>query len=111
MGLEESGKSALIKCLKPEKDKENDHVESTLAYKIETIKGKSRIDFTCMDMSGKLEHRSIWEKFYAKSEAIIFVVDAENESRFDEARIELEKLLEHKDVKNRSIPILFFATK
>ena len=38
-------------------------------------------------------------------------MDAENELRFDLARMELEKLLEHEDVKNRRIPILFFANK
>ena len=64
VGLDESGKSTLINCLKQEKDRETE-ISATVAYKIETFKGKSKINFTCMDMSGQLKYRSLWEKYYA----------------------------------------------
>ena len=51
VGLDESGKSTLINCLKSEKDKETE-ILGTVGYKVETFKGKSKINFTCMDMSG-----------------------------------------------------------
>jgi len=42
----------------------------------------TKIDFTCFDMSGQGKYRSLWEKYYAEAEAIIFVIDASDELRF-----------------------------
>ena len=44
-------------------------------------------------------------------QAIIFVVDGSDELRFGVAKNELEMLLDHDDIKSRSLPILFFANK
>ena len=39
------------------------------------------------------------------------MIDAADELRFAVAQNELEMLLEHEDVKDRQIPMLFFANK
>ena len=66
VGLDNSGKSTMINFLKPKKYAETE-IAATVGYKIETF-SKSKINFTCMDMSGQGKYRSLWEKYYAKSE-------------------------------------------
>lgn len=39
------------------------------------------------DLGGGASLRSIWEKYYAETHAIIFVVDAADGDRFDEAKV------------------------
>jgi ADP-ribosylation factor related protein 1 len=39
------------------------------------------------DLGGAASLRSIWEKYYAETHAIIYVVDAADEERFDEAKV------------------------
>ena len=44
-------------------------------------------------MSGQGRYRTLWEKYYAQSEAIIFVIDSADDLRFAVAQNELEMLL------------------
>lgn len=46
-------------------------------------------------MSGQSKYRTLWEHYYAQSEAIIFVVDAADDLRFAVAQNELQELLAH----------------
>ena len=46
-------------------------------------------------MSGQGRYRTLWEHYYAQSEAIIFVIDAADDLRFAVAQNELEMLLQH----------------
>ena len=50
VGLDNSGKSTLINFLKPKKYAEVD-IAATVGFKVENFT-KSKIDFTCFDMSG-----------------------------------------------------------
>ena len=62
-------------------------------------------------MSGQGKYRSLWEHYYSQCEAIIFVIDAADELRFAVAQNELEQLLNHADIRDKSLPMLFFANK
>ena len=66
VGLDRSGKSTMINYLKPQKYAEVE-IAATVGYSIETF-SKSKINFTAMDMSGQGKYRSLWEKYYEKSE-------------------------------------------
>ena len=82
---------------------------------------------TCYDMSGQSQYRSLWERYYAKAEAIIFVIDSSDRYvksastqlqlnwwrriRTCIAKSELDELLKHPDLIYKPIPLLFFANK
>ncbi|CAL4077698.1 unnamed protein product, partial [Meganyctiphanes norvegica] len=69
------------------------------------------VGFTAFDMSGQGRYRSLWEHYYPECEGIIFVVDSSDKLRLVVAKDELDMLLQHENIRNRRIPMLFFANK
>jgi len=63
------------------------------------------------DMSGQQKYRDLWEKVYNEVDGIVFVIDSSDKIRFAVAKNELDLLLDHKDVKEKPIPVLFLANK
>merc|ERR1712060_104778 len=107
VGLDNSGKSTMINYLKPQKYQQQE-LAATVGFQVETFH-KNKINFTAFDMSGQGKYRSLWEHYYSQCEAIIFVIDAADELRFAVAQNELEQLLNHADIRDKSLPMLFFA--
>ncbi len=68
---------------------------------------KSKLIF--WDLGGQLGLRTIWEKYYEEAHAVLYVVDAATQSRFDDAKSALEKVLRHPDL--QGAPMLIFANK
>jgi len=62
-------------------------------------------------MAGERRTRVMWENYYKETDAIVFVFDCHDFGRVVETRDELNAALEHKDLKNRKIPVLIFANK
>lgn len=62
-------------------------------------------------MSGQSRYRSLWEQYYARVDAIIFVIDSSDRIRMCVAKNELEELLRHPDLIGRPVPLVFFANK
>ena len=93
VGLDNSGKSTLINCLKP-KHKQEQELSATVGFKVENF-NKLGFDFTVFDMSGQGKYRSLWEKHYGSIDAVIFVIDSADELRFGVAKNELEMILEN----------------
>uniref|UniRef100_A0A3Q2D527 ADP-ribosylation factor-like protein 6 n=1 Tax=Cyprinodon variegatus TaxID=28743 RepID=A0A3Q2D527_CYPVA len=124
LGLDNSGKTTIINQLKPSNvsfgplSEEWKHVSQTQAqdivptigFNIEKFKSSS-LSFTVFDMSGQNRYRSLWEHYYKESNAIIFVIDSSDKLRMVVAKEELETLLNHEDIRNKKIPVLFFANK
>lgn len=67
--------------------------------------------FTAFDMSGHGKYRDLWEHYYKDCHGIIFVIDSSDRLRLVVVKDELDLLLQHPDVCNRRIPILFYANK
>jgi len=109
VGLDNSGKSTILNHFKPEGQKILDIVP-TVGFNVEKFKSQN-IGFTAFDMSGQGKYRNLWEHYYRDAHGIIFVIDSSDELRLVVARDELQLLLGHQDVKNRQIPILFYANK
>merc|ERR1712070_788304 len=61
------------------------------------------------DLGGQVRMRSIWEKYFAEAHGIIYVIDAADEERMEEARLALEAVHQHEEL--RDIPILLLANK
>ncbi|XP_020372579.2 ADP-ribosylation factor-like protein 6 [Rhincodon typus] len=109
LGLDNSGKSTIINCLKPTSAQAKDLFPTT-GFSVEKF-STSRLSFTVFDMSGQGRYRNLWEKYYEGADAIIFVIDCADKLRIVVAKQELDALLIHPDILQRQIPILFFANK
>ena len=63
--------------------------------------------FHIWDVSGTENHRYLWKAYIRKSHGIIFVIDSSDTDRFEEAKVELENVL-NCDV-TKKLPILILA--
>ncbi|KAF0978316.1 hypothetical protein FDP41_002831 [Naegleria fowleri] len=106
-GLDNSGKSTIINYLKPKKERES-NVVPTIGYSQESF-DFDKLNFTVFDMSGQGKYRNLWESFYGEVDGVIFVIDSADRVRIAVAEDEMKILL--KEIKDRPIPILFFANK
>lgn len=61
------------------------------------------------DLGGRASLRSIWERYYADSRAVMFCVDAADVGHWEESRVLLKELLT--DARLGGVPILVFASK
>ncbi|XP_065182995.1 ADP-ribosylation factor-like protein 6 [Sycon ciliatum] len=109
VGLDNSGKSTIVNQLKPDKA-QLDNIVPTIGFKVEQFTA-SGVTFTVFDMAGQSRYRVVWERYYKTVKGIIFVVDSSERLRMATAKDELERLLTHKDVVDRHIPLLIFANK
>ncbi|XP_060062962.1 ADP-ribosylation factor-like protein 6 [Ylistrum balloti] len=109
IGLDNSGKTTIIDKLKPEEKRSGD-VAPTVGFSVERFKNKS-LQFTAFDMSGQGRYRNIWEHYFKDCDGIIYVIDSSDKLRMTVAKDELDQALQNEDIKNRRIPILFFANK
>ena len=82
----------------------------TVGFAVETFT-KDNLGFTVFDMSGQGRYRNLWEHYYPECAGIIFCVDSTDKIRMCVAKDELESMLAEKNIKERSVPILFFANK
>eukprot|EP00164_Ancoracysta_twista_P001477 GFYU01001927.1.p2 GENE.GFYU01001927.1~~GFYU01001927.1.p2 ORF type:complete len:185 (-),score=46.30 GFYU01001927.1:86-640(-) len=107
VGLDNSGKTTILKHLTPKKA-EVTNVRPTVGFNVEEFT-KGNLSFICYDMSGQGRYRNLWEAYYKDCQGIIFVIDASEQIRMCVAKDELEALLRHEDVGD--VPIVFFANK
>ncbi|KAI9341672.1 ADP-ribosylation factor family-domain-containing protein [Obelidium mucronatum] len=110
VGLDNAGKSTIINGLKANAINPAE-VVPTVGFAVETFSTQHRLTFTVFDMSGQGKYRDLWEYYFPDVEAIVFVIDATDKLRACVARDELEMMLHNKVLKDRKIPILFFANK
>ncbi|KAH9417268.1 ADP-ribosylation factor protein 1 [Dermatophagoides pteronyssinus] len=61
------------------------------------------------DLGGQSELQCLWDKYYAESHAIIYVVDSSDQQRLDESKRAFEKMIENESLKGT--PLLFVANK
>ncbi|XP_061648907.1 ADP-ribosylation factor-like protein 6 isoform X3 [Phyllopteryx taeniolatus] len=109
LGLDNSGKTTIINRLKPA-NTPGQEIVPTIGFNIEKFKSSS-LSFTVFDMSGQSRYRNLWEHYYKESHAIVFVIDSNDKLRMVVAKEELDTLLNHGDICNKKLPVLFFANK
>lgn len=112
IGLDRSGKTLTLERLKalytdtPSIDA--DKLLPTVGLNIARFNyRKSPLVF--WDLGGQAGLRSIWDKYFAEAHAIIFVIDASEQHRFDEVKSVLNKVMQHKDL--QGAPLLVLANK
>ncbi|PAV73410.1 hypothetical protein WR25_19170 [Diploscapter pachys] len=80
----------------------------TVGFNVETVTWK-KIKFNVWDVGGQDKIRPLWRHYYTGTQALIFVMDAADRDRVDEARVELHRIINDREMKDAII--LVFANK
>ncbi|KAJ1470521.1 ADP-ribosylation factor family-domain-containing protein, partial [Baffinella frigidus] len=89
IGLDNAGKTTLLYGLRNELPKAD--VTPTIGFRpSKLVSGKYTIQW--FDVGGAKNFRRVWQKYYPEVHGVIFVVDAANAERFEEARESLEQV-------------------
>eukprot|EP00048_Salpingoeca_helianthica_P020096 m.4796 g.4796 ORF g.4796 m.4796 type:complete len:277 (+) comp4392_c0_seq2:148-978(+) len=105
LGLDAAGKTSMLYRLKLG---EIVTTIPTIGFNVETVQYKNT-NFTVWDVGGRDKIRPLWRHYYQDTDAIIFMLDANDRERLDSAREDLEELLREDLL--RDCPLLVFANK
>jgi len=106
LGLDAAGKTTLTSYLKRN---EFSSPQPTVGQNIEVIRHRNW-NLTAIDVAGQRHFRFLWDTHYTGVSGVIFVVDASDAFRFEEARaVMIEHLFENEHLKQA--PILILANK
>lgn len=105
VGLENSGKSTLLSVIS---DGAPVETAPTIGLNVRMVK-KGGVQMKCWDLGGQSQYRAEWGRYTRGCNCIIFVVDANATQLFGDARAELHRLLEDREL--AKTPILVVANK
>jgi len=80
----------------------------TVGFNVETVTYK-KTRFNVWDVGGQDKIRPLWRHYYTGTQGLIFVVDCADADRIDEAKQELHKIANDREMKDAVI--LVFANK
>ncbi|XP_072512788.1 ADP-ribosylation factor-like protein 11 [Salminus brasiliensis] len=106
MGLDSSGKSTLLYRLHRGVVMET---LPTIGFNVVTLELDKKTTLTVWDIGGQGSMRANWRYYLEECEALVFVVDAADRARMDEASKALKKIL--KDQNMTDVPLLVLANK
>ncbi|KAL8558563.1 ADP-ribosylation factor protein 1 [Nucella lapillus] len=113
LGLDNAGKTTYLEQTKTKFNKGYKgmnlaKVTTTVGLNIGKIDlGKTRLNF--WDLGGQEELQSLWDKYYAESHAIIYVVDSSDRERIEESKAAFDKMVINSSL--HGIPLLLLANK
>ncbi|CAI9722870.1 ADP-ribosylation factor 6 [Octopus vulgaris] len=80
----------------------------TVGFNVETVTYKN-VKFSVWDVGGQDKIRPLWRHYYTGTQGLIFVVDCADRDRIDEAKQELHRIINDREM--RDAIILIFANK
>jgi ADP-ribosylation factor protein 6 len=80
----------------------------TVGFNVESVTYKN-VKFNVWDVGGQDKIRPLWRHYYSGTQGLIFVVDSSDKARVDEARSELHKIINDREMKDALL--LVFANK
>ena len=105
LGLDNAGKTTMLYMLQSDKFTQCD---STIhPHQAEVTIGN--IKFNSYDLGGHQQARKTWREYAGTVDGIIFMVDAADHNKLNEARNELESLLTMPELKD--LPVVVFGNK
>jgi len=105
VGLDAAGKTTILYKLKLG---EVVTTIPTIGFNVETVEYKN-ISFTVWDVGGQDKIRPLWRHYYQNTQGLIFVVDSNDRERVEQAREELNRMLQEDELKDAVV--LVFANK
>lgn len=105
LGLDAAGKTTILYKLKLDQPVT---AIPTVGFNVETVTFKN-VKFTIWDVGGQDKIRPLWRHYYTGTQGLIFVVDSSDRERIEEARQELHRIVNDREM--REVAILIFANK
>ncbi|XP_034105807.1 ADP-ribosylation factor-like protein 6 isoform X2 [Drosophila nasuta] len=109
LGLNNSGKSTIVNHFK-KSNEQSAIMVPTVGFLVEQFYTMG-VSIKAMDMSGATRYRNLWEHQFKNCQGIIYVIDSSDRMRFVVVKDELDIVLQHPDLCNRTVPILFYGNK
>jgi len=69
----------------------------------------NNVKFQAWDLGGQESTRSVWDVYYMNTDAVVYVVDSQDDEYFEESKSQFHKLIANPALKNATI--LIFANK
>lgn len=105
LGLDGAGKTTILLRLKL-----GEYLTTvpTIGFNVERVTYKS-LTFVIWDCGGQDALRQLWRTFYKGTQALVFVIDSNDQQRLKDAKYELGQLLMEHELSN--CPVLVLANK
>eukprot|EP01104_Vermistella_antarctica_P009686 TRINITY_DN250_c0_g3_i1.p1 TRINITY_DN250_c0_g3~~TRINITY_DN250_c0_g3_i1.p1 ORF type:complete len:175 (+),score=30.73 TRINITY_DN250_c0_g3_i1:227-751(+) len=102
LGLDAAGKTTILYKLKLG---QGVSTIPTVGFNVETVTFK-KVKFNVWDVGGQDKIRPLWRHYYAGTQALVFVVDSADRDRIDEARQELHRIINDREMKEAILLVL-----
>lgn len=106
LGLQNAGKTTFVNLISTG-DFTEDRIP-TVGFNMRRVQ-KGGVTLKMWDLGGQARFRTMWERYCRGVSAVVFVIDAADEERFETARIELQDILSRPALDG--IPVLVLANK
>ncbi|XP_016363135.1 ADP-ribosylation factor-like protein 3 isoform X1 [Sinocyclocheilus anshuiensis] len=105
LGLDNAGKTTLLKCLASE---DVNTITPTQGFNIKSVASHG-MKLNVWDIGGQRKIRPFWKKYLENTDVLVYVIDSADKKRFEETGLELSELIDEENL--AGVPILIFANK
>jgi len=103
-GLDSAGKTTILQRLKYG-DKVSVSTMPTLSFNAETFRAHN-VQLSVWDVGGQDQLRLFWRHHYTGTQAIVYVVDSNDEERVEKSALELHAMVQDRELRNAVLLVL-----